>query len=46
MFFFIGAMAIGAGSSIVLIVHLAIFCILILATFARLIYEYHKNSLS
>ena len=46
MFFFIGAILDLTGVSIELIIRVVVFSILILATFTRLIYEYHKNNLS
>ena len=46
MFLYIGMFIQSTSRGIPLIVHMALFCLLILIVFARLIMEYHKNSLS
>jgi hypothetical protein len=46
MFLYIGMFIQSTSKEIPLIVHMALFCLLILIVFGRLIMEYHKNSLS
>lgn len=46
MFVFIGMVIMNGFSSLELIIHLVIFCIIIVAVIVRLIMEYHKNQLS
>ncbi len=46
MFLYIGMFIQANSKEILLIVHMVLFCLLILAVFGRLIMEYHRNSLS
>lgn len=46
MFVVIGMVIMNSFSSLELIIHVVIFCIVILAVIVRLIMEYHKNQLS
>ena len=46
MFMFIGMVIINGFTSLELIIHFALFCIIIVAVIVRLIMEYHKNSMS